>query len=61
MPVSADFVQAAADEGPAEACHGERNLADGDDVADRQFPRRFSRVAVPLRSDPLARPGRVLS
>jgi hypothetical protein len=43
--VGADLVQAAADEGPADAPDGERDFADGYDVADGQFPGRFSRVA----------------
>jgi hypothetical protein len=45
--VGADLVQAAADEGPADAPDGERDFADGDDVADGQFPGRFSGVAAP--------------
>jgi hypothetical protein len=38
VPVGADLVQAAADEGPADAPDGERDFADGDDVTGRQFP-----------------------
>ena len=34
--VGADLVQAAADEGPADAPDGERDFADGYDVADGQ-------------------------
>ena len=43
--VGADLVQAAADEGPADAPDGEPGFADGYDVADGQFPGRSSRVA----------------
>jgi hypothetical protein len=49
--VGADLVQAAADEGPAGAPDGERDFADGDDVADGQFPGRPGRVAEPQRGD----------
>lgn len=43
--VSADFVQAAADEGPADARDGERDFADGDDVANRERPQVAGVVA----------------
>lgn len=36
--VGADFVQAGADEVPADAAGGERDFADGDDVADDSDP-----------------------
>jgi len=41
----ADFVQAAADQAPAGPADGERDFADGHDVANGQFPGRFSGVA----------------
>ncbi len=45
MLAGADFVQAAADKGPADAPDGERDFADCHDVPDGQFPGRFRRVA----------------
>jgi hypothetical protein len=48
----ADLVQAAADRGPADAADGEPGFADGDDIADGQFPGRFSRVASVLAPGP---------
>jgi len=36
--VGAGFVQAAADEDPADTAGGERDFADGDDVPERQRP-----------------------
>lgn len=45
MLVSADLVQAAADGDPAGAPDGEPGFADGYDVADGQFPGKFSDVA----------------
>jgi hypothetical protein len=45
--VGADLLQAAADRGPADAPDRERDFADGHDIADGQFPGRFSRVAEP--------------
>jgi hypothetical protein len=49
--VGADLVQPTLDEGPANAPDREPDFADGYDVADRQFPGKFSRVAEPSRGD----------
>jgi hypothetical protein len=55
VPAGAGLVECAADEGPAGACDSERDFADRDDVAGRQFPGKFSRVAEPSRRDGLVR------
>jgi hypothetical protein len=41
----ADLVQAAADEGPADPSDGEPGFTDGHDIANRQFPGKFTGVA----------------
>ena len=50
MLVGADLGQTAGDEVPANAADGKPDLADSYNVADGQFPGKFSRVAEPTSS-----------